>query len=137
MTHFENCDDDCAPFQRLSFYVDRVLDRIDPGLPNAGVERREEKSPISVVVSLSVYKQPIAIDPELGIPFEPLDCAVYRGRQLLGRYSRIGVGRIATFDASGRWLGDYRRSKDARHAICDRWNMSRHSIEVSALESRM
>ncbi|HEX2363900.1 MAG TPA: hypothetical protein VHJ00_02580 [Bradyrhizobium sp.] len=84
---------------------------------------------MSVVISLRAQKGPATTDLELGILFEPLDCFVYHGRQLLGRYSRIGVGCIATFDSCGLWLGDYRRSKQARHAICRRWNLSKHSIE--------
>jgi hypothetical protein len=84
----------------------------------------------SVVVSLRIYKGPAAIDRDRGILFDHLDCAVYRGRQLLGRYSRIGVRRIAAFDTSGLWLGDYRKPRLARIAICNRWKISKPSIEV-------
>jgi hypothetical protein len=88
-----------------------------------------------IVVSLRICTWPPTIDRELGILFEPIDCSVYLGRQLLGRYCRIGVGRISAFDSrGGLWLGDYRNSKKARHAICHRWNLSKHSVDVCVLE---
>jgi len=87
------------------------------------------------VVSLRVQKGPATTDRELGIVFEPIDGFVYQGGQLLGRYSRIGVRRIATFDAHGLWLGDYSASKKARHAICKRCNLTKHSVEIFTEEA--
>jgi hypothetical protein len=54
------------------------------------------------------------------VEFEPLEHSVYHYHQLLGRYTRIGVGCVAAFDASGIWLGDYSRPGEARSAILRR-----------------
>jgi hypothetical protein len=60
------------------------------------------------------------LDPLRKLYFEQIDFSVYQGDQLIGRYSRIGVGRIAAVDACGLWLGDYRSQGQARSAIYNR-----------------
>ena len=49
--------------------------------------------------------------------FEPLEHAVYIGRQKLGRYSRVGVRRYAAYDARNRLIGRFRKRADALAAI--------------------
>ena len=129
MSYSESCEEE--PMRPLSFYVDRVLERIDPRSPGVGVER--DRAATKVVVSLRVRRGQVAIDSQLGVPFDPIDCSLHSGARLLGRYRRVGPGCIEAFDASGKWLGDYRKPKQARHAICGRWNIGRHSIEFSEL----
>ncbi len=61
------------------------------------------------------------LDPLLGICFEQIDRWVYMDGQLIGRYSRVGVGCISAFDACGMWIGDYKKQSKARAAIAKRW----------------
>lgn len=134
MSHFENCEDDGGPMRPLSFYLHRLLKRIDPGASGAETEGREEgglyEKSGGIVVSQRIYKGAAAIDRDRGLVFEPLECAVYVGRRLLGRYSRTGVRRVPAFDSGGVWLGDYRECREARHAICRRWKLSEYSVEI-------
>ena len=49
--------------------------------------------------------------------FEPVEHSVYVGRRRLGRYSRIAIRKYAAFDACDRFLGEFKRRKDAWRAI--------------------
>jgi hypothetical protein len=51
------------------------------------------------------------------LEFEPLEHSVYFGRERLGRYSRIGQKLYAAFDAKDRFLGKFKRRKDAYAAV--------------------
>jgi len=49
--------------------------------------------------------------------FKPLKHSVYVGRQLLGRYERIGKSEYAAFDANDRLLGCYNKPAYAQNAF--------------------
>ena len=51
------------------------------------------------------------------LEFEPLEHSVYLGRERLGRYSRIGPKLYAAFDAEDRFLGEFKKRKDAYAAV--------------------
>ncbi|HEY8335296.1 MAG TPA: hypothetical protein VIQ05_16000 [Tardiphaga sp.] len=51
--------------------------------------------------------------------FEPIDHAVYLGRERLGRYLQTAPKRFAAFDARDVLLGDFKKQKDACAAIAN------------------
>lgn len=61
-----------------------------------------------LIVSLATSQKP---------DFEPLEYAVYWGRQRLGRYVRTGARRYAAYDSHDGPLGAFEKRDDAWAAI--------------------